>query len=176
MKGKSPNRHHIYLLKHQKRGTRKRNSPSSSDQFYWCKLNSLSKFRNRFYQETHIQYGDSVDEKIIQVADTLSNVGNILDNLIYKPIYKSYNNIDKTINVSRAIEAQLDINGWLNIIEHVCHNFLQITKPSIHSIKQFVERLNKNNFTKEMKFQLKNNLQIIIYKKNCDNYFIKFFI
>ena len=134
------------------------------------------KFRNRFYKETHTQYGDSVDEKIIQVADTLSNVGNILDNLIYKPIYKSYNNIDKTINVSRAIEAQLDINGWLNIIEHVCHNFLQITKPSIHSIKQFVERLNKNNFTKEMKFQLKNNLQKIIYKKNCDNYFIKFFI
>jgi len=143
------------------------------------------KFRNRFYQETHIQYGDSVDEKIIQVADTLSAVGNIIDNLIYKPIYKSYNNIEKIIDVSRAIEAELDVNGWLNIMEHVCHNFLQISKPSIHSVKQFVERLTKNNFTiqkKEMKFQLKNNLQIIIYKNNTDNesisnkYYIKFFI
>jgi tRNA(Ile)-lysidine synthetase-like protein len=136
------------------------------------------KFRNRFYQETHIQYGTSVDEKIIQVADTLSTVGNIIDNLIYKPIYKSYNNIEKTIDVSRAIEAGLDVNGWLNIMEHICHNFLQISKPSIHSVKQFVERLGKNNFTiqkKEMKFQLKSNLQIILYKIN-DNYFIKFFI
>ena len=136
------------------------------------------KFRNRFYQETHIQYGTSVDEKIIQVADTLSTVGNILDNLIYKPIYKSYNHTEKTIDVSRAIEAGLDVNGWLNVFENVCHNFLQISKPSIHSVKQFVERLGKNNFTiqkKEMKFQLKSNLQIILYKIN-DNYFIKFFI
>jgi len=131
------------------------------------------KFRNRFYQETHIQYGDSVDEKIIQVADTLSAVGNIIDNLIYKPIYKSY--IEKIIDVSRAIEAGLDVNGWLNIIEHICHIFLQISKPSIHSVKQFVERLAKNNFTiqkKEMKFQLKSNLQIILYKIS-DSYFIK---
>jgi tRNA(Ile)-lysidine synthetase-like protein len=141
------------------------------------------KFRNRFYKETHIQYGDSVDEKIIQVADTLSTVGNILDNLIYKPIYKSYNYTDKTIDVSRAIEAQLDINGWLNIMEYVCHNFLQITKPSIHSIKQFVERLGKNNFTikKEIKFQIKSNLQVILYKiynnnSTFDKYYIKFFI
>jgi tRNA(Ile)-lysidine synthetase-like protein len=135
------------------------------------------KFRNRFYQETHIQYGDSVDEKIIQVADTLSTVGNILDNLIYKPIYKSYNHTDKSIDISRAIEAGLDVNGWLNIIEHICHIFLQISKPSIHSVKQFVERLVKNNFTiqkKEMKFQLKSNLQIVLYKIS-DSYFIKFF-
>ncbi len=140
------------------------------------------KFRNRFYQETHIQYGDSVDEKIIQVANTLSTVGNILDNIIYKPIYKSYNHTDKTIDVSRAIEAELDVNGWLNILEHVCHNFLQISKPSIHSVKQFVERLDKNNFItlkKEMKFQLKSNLQIILYKNNDsipNKYYIKFFI
>jgi len=133
------------------------------------------KFRNRFYNETHIQYGDSVDEKIIQVADTLSTVGNIIDNLIYKPIYKSYNHVEKTIDVSRAIEAGLDVNGWLNIMEYICHNFLQISKPSIHSVNQFVERLTKNNFTiqkKEMKFQLKSNLQIILYKIN-DIYFIK---
>ena len=136
------------------------------------------KFRNRFYEETHTQYGDSVDEKIIQVADTLSIVGNILDNLIYKPIYKSYNNVEKTIDISRAIEAGLDVNGWLNVFENICHNFLQISKPSIHSIKQFVERLNKNNFTKqknEMKFQLKSNLQIVLYKI-FDKYHIKFFI
>ena len=142
------------------------------------------KFRNRFYQETHIQYGTSVDEKIIQVADTLSTVGNIIDNLIYKPIYKSYNNIENTIDISRAIEAGLDVNGWLNIFEYVCHNFLQISKPSIHSVKQFVERLNKNNFTiqkKEMKFQLKSNLQIVLHKNNNNDsipnkYYIKFFI
>ncbi len=114
----------------------------------------------------------------------MSTVGNILDNIIYKPIYKSYNHTEKTIDVSRAIEAGLDVNRWLNILEHICHNFLQISKPSIHSVKQFVERLAKNNFTtlkKEMKFQLKSNLQIVL-RKNNDNdpipnkYYIKFFI
>ena len=106
----------------------------------------------------------------------MSTVGNILDNIIYKPIYKSYNHTEKTIDVSRAIEAGLDVNRWLNILEHICHNFLQISKPSIHSVKQFVERLAKNNFTtlkKEMKFQLKNNLQIILYKNNDVNQNLK---
>jgi len=48
-----------------------------------------------------------------------------------------------------------------------------ITKPSINSIKQFIDRLNKNDFPK--KFQLKKNLQIIIYIIN-NNYFMKFII
>jgi tRNA(Ile)-lysidine synthetase-like protein len=132
------------------------------------------KFRNRFYGETHIQYGNTVDDKIIQVADTLSQVGKILNNLIYKPIINSFNN--NIINVSRAIEAELDVNGWLYIFETICHNNLHITKPSIHSINQFIERLKKynidNSTNNQIKIQLKNNLQFILYKKELQHYII----
>jgi tRNA(Ile)-lysidine synthetase-like protein len=135
------------------------------------------KFRNRFYDETHLQYGNTVDDKIIQVADTLSQVGKILNNLIYKPIINSFN--DNIINVSRAIEADLDANGWLYIFENICHNNLHITKPSIHSINQFIERLKKynidNSTNNQIKIQLKNNLQFILYKKELQ-YYIKFIL
>lgn len=135
------------------------------------------KFRNRFYDETHLQYGNTVDDKIIQVADTLSRVGKILNNLIYKPIINSFN--DNIINVSRGIEADLDANGWLYIFENICHNNLHITKPSIHSINQFIERLKKynidNSTNNQIKIQLKNNLQFILYKKELQHY-IKFIL
>ncbi len=135
------------------------------------------KFRNRFYNETHIQFGNTVDDKIITVADTLSNVGNILNNLVYKPIINSFDN--NIINISRAIEAELDTSGWLYIFETICHNNLKITKPSSHSINQFIERLKKYKIDKlinnQIKIQLKNNLQIIIYKKELEHY-IKFVI
>ncbi len=135
------------------------------------------KFRNRFYNETHIQFGNTVDDKIITVADTLSNVGNILNNLVYKPIISSFDN--NIINISRAIEAELDTSGWLYIFETICHNNLKITKPSSHSINQFIERLKKYKIDKlinnQIKIQLKNNLQIIIYKKELEHY-IKFVI
>ena len=77
------------------------------------------------------------------------------------------------INITPAIKAELDYNNWLYLITEICHNKLMITKPSINSIKQFIDRLNKNDFPK--KFQLKKNLQIIIYIIN-NNYFMKFII
>ena len=80
--------------------------------------------------------------------------------MIYKPIINSFN--DNIINVSRAIEADLDANGWLYIFENICHNNLHITKPSIHSINQFIERLKKynidNSANNQIKIQLKSKM------------------
>lgn len=129
------------------------------------------KFRNRFYKESIEQFGPSVDNKIIELSDTLFNVGRILDNIIFKPIINSFDN--NIIDITPAIKAELDYNNWLYLITEICHNKLMITKPSINSIKQFIDRLNKNDFPK--KFQLKKNLQTIIYIIN-NNYFMKFII
>ena len=117
------------------------------------------------------QFGLSVDNKLIELSDTLFNVGKILDNIIFKPIVNSFDN--NIIDVTPAIKAELDYNNWLYLITEICHNKLMITKPSTNSIKQFVDRLNKNDFPK--KFQLKKNLQTIIYIIN-NNYFMKFII
>lgn len=124
------------------------------------------KFRNRFYKESIEQFGPSVDNKIIELSDTLFNVGRILDNIIFTPIINSF-------DITPAIKAELDYNNWLYLVTEICHNKLMINKPSTNSIKQFVDRLNKNDFPK--KFQLKKNLQTIIYIIN-NNYFMKFII
>ncbi len=117
------------------------------------------KFRNRFYKETHEQFGYNVDNKLIELSNTLKKTGTMIYNLVYKPVINSFNPSTRTINITRAIEAELDITGWQYIFEHICHQCLHITKPSIHSIKQFIERIQKFK-NKRIKIQMKINLQV----------------
>ena len=137
------------------------------------------KFRERFYRETHIQYGKSVDEKILELSEAYEKVGKILDKMIYNPIIESYridDNHEKVINVSKAIEAELDISGWQIIFERICHEKICIKKPSIHSIKEFIERIKKFK-GKEIRIQIKKDLQVIFYEKSFSmdkNFYMKF--
>jgi hypothetical protein len=117
------------------------------------------KFRNRFYKETHEQFGCNVDDRLIELSNTLQKTGTIIHNLVYKPVINSFNPCTNSINITRAIEAELDITGWQYIFEHICHHCLHITKPSIHSIKQFIERIQKFK-NKRIKIQMKMNLQV----------------
>jgi tRNA(Ile)-lysidine synthase TilS/MesJ len=117
------------------------------------------KFRNRFYKETHEQFGCNVDDRLIELSNTLHKTGTMIYNLVYKPVINSFNPCTSSINITRAIEAELDITGWQYIFEHICHHCLHITKPSIHSIKQFIERIQKFK-DKRIKIQMKMNLQV----------------
>lgn len=153
-----------------------------SRQFYIPYLNNTTpswsnrgKFREHFYESTHNQYGASVDSNVIKVAEILRNQSRIIEKLIYNPILESYNNLYKSINITRAVEADMDIGEWQYLIEKFCHEKLNIAKPSIHSIKQFVERLKKNNFEKNncIKFQMKHSYQFIIEKRES-NYTLTF--
>ena len=132
------------------------------------------KFREYFYKSTHQQYGSSVDSNIIKVAEILRHQSNIIEKLIYKPILDSFNEVDKSIDITRAFEANMDIGEWQYLLEKYCHEKLHIAKPSIHSIKQFVERLKKNNFEKYpiIKFQMKQSYQFIISKNNNNNQYL----
>lgn len=127
------------------------------------------KFRNRFYKETHEQYGDSVDEKIVQVATQLEHVGKIMENLIYKPIYSSFSK--NVLCITRAMEAKIGVTEWVEILTHVCHHFLKTNKPRIHAVEQFVERLYHTK-TFPIRFQLKKDLDFWIEKEK-EEYFLK---
>jgi tRNA(Ile)-lysidine synthetase-like protein len=133
------------------------------------------KFRNRFYKETHEQFGCNVDDKLIELSNTLHKTGIMIYNLVYKPVINSFNPISSTINITRAIEADLDITGWQYIFEHVCHKYLHITKPSIHSIKQFIERIRKFK-DRRIKIQMKMNLQVEMDMEYVSKQYILFFI
>jgi tRNA(Ile)-lysidine synthetase-like protein len=99
------------------------------------------KFRETFYAATHAQYGPSVDDKIVDVANALSTQAALLDRLLYEPIYRSWNPETKTLNITPALSANLDPQGWSKILTHVCHTFLHTAKPSIHACRDFASRV-----------------------------------
>lgn len=120
------------------------------------------KFRDHFYTATHEQFGEGVDDRLILLADTLKKQADMLDILIYSPIFNSWNALEKSINIQKALDAGLDENGWQRIFEYICHNYLGIGKPSIHSIREFLNRMNNlsSKVGLEMKMPMKKGLNI----------------
>ena len=124
------------------------------------------KFRESFYQSTHLQFGDSVDKKIIEFADIIEKQSKIIETVLYKPILDSYDKTTKEMNISQAIESDLDFSGWNIIFERLCHNKLGISKPSKSSIEQLISRLKFMDLKKIMKIKvvMKTDLTITITK------------
>jgi tRNA(Ile)-lysidine synthetase-like protein len=137
------------------------------------------KFRNTFYRATHEQFGKEVDSKLICVADTLSHHHQMLFRLIHEPIYKSWNPNTHTVDVSRAIESGLDAFGWSVIFEHICHQFLHCSKPSIHAIREFMRRYTLSlligTIHTKIRVVLKNKLEIEMTRHD-DRYILHFML
>ena len=131
------------------------------------------KFRNRFYNEIHCQFGKSVDDKIICFAESLYHQDKVLKKLLYEPIYNSYSN--KCINITPGVIGSIDKGSWIIIFEHICHNILGCSKPSIKAVDQFICRLNSAIEKNILKSQvvLKSNLKILLENMN-NNWFIHF--
>ena len=124
------------------------------------------KFRNSFYKSTQDQFGNSVDKKIIEFSDIIEKQSKIIETILYKPIIDSYNTNNKAMNITKAIESDLDFSGWNIIFERLCHNKLSISKPSKVSIDQFIIRLKFMNDKKlsYIKIVMKSDLIISITK------------
>jgi tRNA(Ile)-lysidine synthetase-like protein len=126
------------------------------------------KFRERFYKETLIQFGESVDEKVIQFSKILQQQSNILDKLIYNYVIKTYDKDNKSLDITRAVDSELDINDWSILFERICHKCIFCKKPSANSIENFVDRLKniKKKNIKLFKIQLGKNMMINIKNEN----------
>jgi tRNA(Ile)-lysidine synthetase-like protein len=99
------------------------------------------KFREHFHAATMAQFGATVDEKLIEFAEAVESQNTLLNMLLYDPIYESFKNT--TVNITTAVKARLDANGWLRIFEHVCHDKLGIARPAIKCVRDFCERLGR---------------------------------
>jgi tRNA(Ile)-lysidine synthetase-like protein len=132
------------------------------------------KFRNSFYKSTHLQYGSNVDNKMIEFADIIEKQSKIIESIIYKPIIDSYNKLTKEMNITHAVQSDLDFLGWNIIFERLCHNKLEITKPSKSSIQQLITRLKFMNDKKiiTIKVVMKSDLTITITRLITENRYI----
>lgn len=128
----------------------------------WC---NRGKFRERFYEETHKQYGKEVDKKIIEVAEQLEKQSLMIEKLLYDKILESY--VGRRMDVSLAVEVGLDVGGWMVVMERVCHEKLKISRPSIHALKCFVDRLGimERKGSRRILVQMKYELRVIVEKK-----------
>lgn len=118
------------------------------------------KFREKFYSATHQQFGEVVDKNIVMVANIIKSQYEMINRLVYKPILESFDN--NKLDITMAIQANLDISGWTYIIEQVCHHYAKIAKPSFRSIEQFVSRLYSRSNEKSQLYQMKYNYQFLI--------------
>ncbi len=101
------------------------------------------KFRERFHGEVVKQYGSCVDAKILEFADAVTQQMKMLDKILYEPIYRSYDADDRDMNITRAVEAGLDVAGWKRIFEYMSHVVFKCNKPSGGAIETFCDALER---------------------------------
>jgi tRNA(Ile)-lysidine synthetase-like protein len=132
------------------------------------KWSNRGKFREHFYSATHEQFGSSVDIKLLEVAERFRKQADLLEKLLYQEISNSWSPITKTLNVTRALIVDLDVDGWLRIFTDLAHNKLHITKPSFKACKEFTRRVlqyKSNSKTINQVINIKKDLTIMIFSK-----------
>lgn len=101
------------------------------------------KFREKFHAATVEQYGEGIDAKVLEFAEGVSQQMRMLDRILYEPIYRSYCVDDRSIDITRAVEAGLDVAGWKRIFEHMAHSVIKCNKPSVHAVRSFCDGLER---------------------------------
>jgi tRNA(Ile)-lysidine synthetase-like protein len=101
------------------------------------------KFREHFYAATHAQYGEFVDEKLLEVAARIKMQATLLDKLLFQDISASWCPDKRRINVSKAVGLGLDAGCWLQILTDLAHNKLGLSKPSYSSCEELERRIAK---------------------------------
>jgi tRNA(Ile)-lysidine synthetase-like protein len=129
------------------------------------------KFREHFHKSTVNQFGPNIDHKVIAFAEAMEKQAKLVRMFLYEPMYASFK--DRTMDIGPAIKADLDAAAWAGIFEHVCHTFLDITKPGLPAVKDFCRRL--QNKRKSFRMHLKKDLTIDFqHNPAADTYMIRF--
>lgn len=101
------------------------------------------KFRERFYEATKLQYGDGVDDKLIEVAMRYKKQAELLDKLLFQTILNSWDEKTRSIDITPAVSVGLDADGWQRIFTDCAHGHLGLTKPSFSACNDFAERMRR---------------------------------
>ena len=129
------------------------------------------KFREHFHTAVVKQYGSGVDDRIIEFAETIQIQNKLLSTLLYDPIYKSFK--DNKVDITGAINAKIDVNSWLKIFETICYKYLNTSRPSINSVKNFCNRL--LTLDKRIKVDMGKKISVNIVKE-CNRVSMEFIL
>jgi tRNA(Ile)-lysidine synthetase-like protein len=122
------------------------------------------KFRETFYAATHAQFGASVDEKVLESASALAKQAALIERLLFKPVYDSWNHETRMLDITRAVEAGLDGDGWSQIFTTICHTKLGISKPSIHACRDFGTRVHRpGGLVEGQRLSMKKDLVVVFH-------------
>jgi tRNA(Ile)-lysidine synthetase-like protein len=99
------------------------------------------KFREAFHAATVTQYGEAIDEKMLEVADRFKKQSDLLDQLLFQPIRNSWNEDEKSINVSQALSMKLDGHSWQRILKDLTHTRLGTGMPGFLACDDFAKRV-----------------------------------
>ena len=127
------------------------------------------KFRTAFYKATHEQYGPSVDAKVLEVAGRLRSQAALLDRLLYQPILATWT-ADCQLNVTLAIQNDLDPEGWDHLLTQVAHHKLRLPKPRFVAVTDFVLRLSKMNGDKSQRIALRKDFVVSVLQKGAETW------
>jgi tRNA(Ile)-lysidine synthase TilS/MesJ len=118
------------------------------------------KFREHFHAATVAQFGAGVDARRIAFAEAMQRQSALVQRFVYEPVYKSW--IEGTVNITTAVEAELDAAGWTEIFEHLCHRRLDVSRPSAAAVREFCRRL-KRGITGGWKMHLSGKLMVRVW-------------
>jgi tRNA(Ile)-lysidine synthetase-like protein len=130
------------------------------------------KFREQFHAATVAQFGEAIDSKIIEFAEAIQTQASLLNMLLYEPIYNSFNN--NKINITTAVKARLDAASWLGIFEHICHKYLERSKPSIKCARDFTIRLYRP--WDKLNVEMGKGVKVQVMKTKDGQYLMEFII
>jgi tRNA(Ile)-lysidine synthetase-like protein len=117
------------------------------------------KFREHFHKATVKQFGESVDEKMIQFSEAIQAQNVLLNKLLYEPIYGSFS--DGVINITTAYKAKLDATCWIGIFEHICHKQLGCSRPGTKAIRDFCQRLYRDSWD-SLQVEMGSNIKVVV--------------
>lgn len=123
------------------------------------------KFRELFYNATHSQYGEQVDDKIIEVASLYRKQSLLVEELLFEPIFNSWSDIHRSIDVRCMLHKKnIDYQDWLRIFTWIAHDKLKCCKPSIKAVKDFTQKINKWKYDIDIHYSLKKEFSILLKK------------
>jgi tRNA(Ile)-lysidine synthetase-like protein len=128
------------------------------------------KFREHFHGAVVTQFGENIDNKIIEFAEAVESQNKLLNMLLYDPIYNSFK--DNCVDITTGIKARLDASSWLKVFEHICHMKLGVARPSIKCMRHFCTRL-YSCWNKELNLDMGGDLKIKI-RCGGDKYMMEF--